>query len=159
MKEINKTVRLFEHSLAEVPAPYQPLLETAREAAQSSYSPYSNFPVGTALLLEDGTMVQGSNQENAAYPSGLCAERTALFYKGARYPSVAIKAIAIYVSKAGEAFPFPCGGCLQAMVEFESRQSFPFDIILIHPDADKVLIGKGVENFIPFSFRKEHLQA
>ena len=104
------------------------LLAEAKEAVLKAYAPYSNFHVGAAVLLEDGTIIQGNNQENIAYPSGLCAERVALFHAGAQFPGIAVDLICI-VAK-GDLMPIsqllsPCGACRQVMLESENRQNKP----------------------------------
>lgn len=157
MKKLQKTLELQECSFRELSAPYQKLVEKAKEAFETSYSPYSNFPVGASLLLENGQIILGSNQENAAYPSGLCAERVALFNYGANHRNLEITAIAVAVKNPINSFAFPCGSCLQVISEYENNQSTEFDIIISHPKEDKYLISKGVSNLLPFSFKKENL--
>lgn len=109
------------------------LLLAAWQALEGAYAPYSNFRVGSALLLESGETIIGSNQENASYPSGLCAERVAVFQAGARFPGTAIKTLAI-VARAGdgnlEVPAAPCGNCRQAILEYENRQTSPIRILL-----------------------------
>ncbi|MDO4707383.1 MAG: cytidine deaminase [Porphyromonadaceae bacterium] len=99
------------------------LEQRALEAAEVAYAPYSQFRVGAAVLLEDGTVVTGSNQENAAYPSGICAERTALFYAGAQYPYLAPKALVLVAFNRDGRVPYitPCGACRQVLLEAASR--------------------------------------
>jgi len=132
----------------------QKLLAAAGRATSTAYAPYSRFFVGAALLLENGEVVVGSNQENAAYPSGLCAERTALFAAGAQQPGVGVTAMAVVVARA-DAAPlspaFPCGACLQVLLEVERRQGNPVRVYLKGTDA-WVYVADGVRNFLPFGF-------
>lgn len=109
------------------------LLETSETALEGAYAPYSEYRVGAALRLEDGTRVLGSNQENASFPSGLCAERVAVFQAGARFPGRAIEVIAITVRSPGlvpAAPAAPCGNCRQAILEYEQRQRLPIRYLL-----------------------------
>lgn len=109
------------------------LIKEARKAAEKAYSPYSKFNVGAAVLLENGEVIVGNNQENSAFPSGLCAERVALFYANSAYPEVPVRAIAITghnEHKALEKTIKPCGACRQVMVETEERFGMPIKVIL-----------------------------
>lgn len=135
----------------------QALVKMALEARQGSHSPYSNFKVGAALQLANGTRVKGSNQENAAYPSGLCAERTALFYAQSEYPGQSIDSLAVAVDDKAEILPFPCGGCLQVMAEYEQKQGKDLEIILIHPKDSTVWVADGLRQLLPFAFGEKHL--
>lgn len=132
------------------------LLLRSREARAKAYAPYSKFQVGAALLLENGEIVLGNNQENAAYPSGMCAERVALFQAGSNFPGVAIRSMAISIQANGELqledeLISPCGGCLQVMSEFEKRQSSEMRIVL--QGGAGVLVAEGVKQFLPFQFK------
>ncbi|MGB0177226.1 MAG: cytidine deaminase [Owenweeksia sp.] len=158
MKKVQRTIELFEISEEELTPEQSQILQKAEEALNGSYAPYSRFPVGAALLLTDGTIIKGANQENAAYPSGLCAERTALFHYGSNNYSAEIDTLAITVANEIDEFPFPCGSCLQVMSEFAQRQTTAYNILLYHRKSGKVLLSKGVENFLPFAFKKEHLR-
>ena len=112
----------------------QELVAAAIDAQKGSYSPYSHFQVGAALRLENGMVIKGANQENAAYPSGLCAERTAMFWAGANYPDVPFEAIAIAGSDHGvlcDSPASPCGACRQVMAEYQKKHGKPLSIILI----------------------------
>lgn len=116
------------------PEGYESLCRAAVEASRKAYCVYSEFAVGAAVLLDDGTIVTGNNQENAAYPSGLCAERTALFYAGAQYPERNVQALAIAACRDGiprEEPVTPCGACRQVMAETVLRHHRDFDVILI----------------------------
>lgn len=127
------TVHYKEHQNQEsLSASEKELIKEALEAQQKAYAPYSNFQVGAALLLEDGTIVTGNNQENAAYPSGICAERTAIFYAQAQYPDKKIKALVVTASANREQTKqavYPCGSCRQVLLESEMRNGEPFKVI------------------------------
>ena len=130
------------------------LVEKAVSGMDNAYAPYSNFKVGASVKLENGEIVVGNNQENIAYPSGLCAERVALFYVGANYPNVSIETICI-VGK-GDLIPIdsilaPCGACRQVMIESEQRQSKPIRVILVNQNKTVVVI-ETVKHFLPFIF-------
>lgn len=135
----------------------QRLERETRLAIAKSYAPYSNFPVGCALMLNNGSIVHGANQENAAYPSGLCAERVAMFSASAQYPRVIITHLAVAVAPQFKHTPFPCGSCLQVMAELEQRQKKPLKIHLLMQG--KMYIAEGVKNFLPFAFEKGNLKA
>ncbi|MEW5845270.1 MAG: cytidine deaminase [Bacteroidota bacterium] len=129
------------------------LIEQAKMALAGSYSPYSHFRVGAAVLLENGEIITGSNQENGAYPSGLCAERVALFYAGAQYPNVPIKAIAVVASneKGITLNPVsPCGACRQVMMEYQLISKKPFSIYMV--GSGKIIRIDDVRFLLPFSF-------
>ena len=129
------------------------LVERAIEALNGSYAPYSGFKVGAALRLADGRILHGSNQENAAYPSGLCAERTVMFYANANYPQLPVEAIAIVAFSDGEledGVTYPCGACRQVMVEFQKRGGK--DIRVILAGSKKIEIFRSVNDLLPFSF-------
>lgn len=160
MKEIDLSfkVKLYT-SPAELPQRAQQLVFLAREAALRAYAPYSGYKVGAALLLENGELITGNNQENAAYPSGLCAERTALFYASSRFPGVAVSQMAISTMSnnvpEGE-FAKPCGGCRQVIAEYEDLAGKPIEIILDGNSA--ITVVKGIDTLLPFRFKKEDLK-
>ena len=134
-------------------------MELAQQAASDAYAPYSNFLVGAALVLEDGTMFKGSNQENAAYPSGLCAERTALFAMSAHHPNKKVKMIAVAARRRNEEnflSAMPCGACRQVMVEYEHKQQEAIPVLLHGPDGTYYRC-RSVGDLLPFQFTKEHL--
>jgi cytidine deaminase len=138
----------------------QMLVKKAQNILKTSYSSYSGFSVGASVLMDNGITIEGSNQENVAYPSGLCAERVALFYVGAQYPNSTIKTIAISArSKSFEIEDYisPCGACRQVMAEYEEKQSTKIKVLLHSPN-DKVLISKSVEDLLPFVFRSPFLK-
>lgn len=130
------------------------LMQRAIEAADSAYAPYSNFHVGAALQLADGTVVCGSNQENAAYPSGLCAERTALFAAATQRPEMRdYKTLAIASRNAKGALceASPCGACRQVMLEYEQLQGHPMRVLCML-DGGRVRVFEKVKDLLPFSF-------
>jgi cytidine deaminase len=147
-------------SYTELPQETQRLLLAAREAMHRAYAPYSQFHVGAAIVLDNGTVVQGNNQENAAYPSGLCAERVAFFSVGANFPNQPIKAIAITASSAtyvsGEPVT-PCGACRQSMLEYELKQDSPIEVLLLSP-SDEVIVIPSVSQLLPLHFDAKNLR-
>lgn len=137
----------------------QNLLHTAEAARENAYAPYSRFKVGAAVLLENGETVIGNNQENASYPSGLCAERVAVFQAGARFPGVAIKAVAISAAAMDHVVDqpaAPCGNCRQAIMEYEQKQQSPITILL---KAEKGPIFKcsSMADILPLAFNSSFL--
>ena len=128
------------------------LRDAAVSAAERAYAPYSQFKVGAAVLLEDASVIEGNNQENIAYPSGLCAERVALFTVGATSPEKPVKAIAIAALKNGKMQPAiaPCGGCRQVMIETEQRHGQPIRILLC--GCDETLLIPSAKDLLPLSF-------
>ncbi len=135
------------------------LLLKAREAAGFAYAPHSHFKVGAAVELEDGTIVTGNNQENAAYPSGMCAERVALFYAHARYPHLAPVSLAITAISEEKAIgePItPCGACRQVMTEFEKAGRKDIRVILQGQEGP-VMVAANTRIFLPFSFADDML--
>ena len=135
------------------------LLKAAQKAVKAAYAPYSNFCVGAAVLLENGKIVIGNNQENAAYPSGLCAERVAIFYAGAKHPGVAVTAIAIAVKAQNQIINdpvTPCGACRQAIAEYENRYETAIRIIM-SGETGKVFITDSIESLLPLMFNRKHL--
>jgi len=153
-----KTVRLdinYEEysSLEEMDPKDQALVKEAIEAQKGSYAPYSKFNVGAAVLLEDGTVVRGSNQENAAYPSGLCAERTAMFAANANYPGKAMLTLAIVGGFDHTVAPgpcTPCGACRQVMAEYQTLSQKPLSIIMF--GTEKAWKFHKVDDILPFIF-------
>ena len=154
-----KSLLVDYNSSAELDENSQELIKKAKQAAENAYAPYSKFRVGAAVLLENGEIIQGSNQENAAYPSGLCAERVAIFYANAKYPNIPIKSIAVTANtKDGfieQPIP-PCGSCLQVMLESERRSEKPLQVILY--GTEKITVADSIKQFLPFNFNKEMLK-
>jgi len=141
-------------SLSELPQQDQELIEHARQAALKAYAPYSGFRVGAALQLDDNQIITGNNQENAAYPSGLCAERVALFHASAQNPGAIIKSIAITVNtnngKVTEPIP-PCGACRQVIAEYERKQGKKIKITFAG-ETGRTIQVEGIENLLPLAF-------
>lgn len=156
MKEITATVKLRKLHISELSTIEQSLVRDLDEALEMSYSPYSNFAVASCALLENGIVIKGANQENAAYPSGLCAERVALFYANAHHPHEKIHSLAVTFQSKNGMTPFPCGGCLQVISELEQKQNHPIRILMQATDTE-VHLAEGVSNLMPFAFQKEHL--
>lgn len=153
MKEKVVEIKYRECAVAELSPVEFRLRGEAMDAARRAYAPYSRFQVGAAVLLENGEIVSGSNQENAAYPSGLCAERVALFYAGSRYPGVPVVALAVAAFSGGEMREgiTPCGSCCQVLVEAEQRGGRPVAIYLCGSERATVL--PSVSALLPFAFR------
>ena len=134
------------------------LVEAAKKATESSYSPYSHFQVGAALRLQDGEIIMGRNQEKAAYPVGCCAERTALFWCGANRPGATISAIAIAAQTEGRFTPTPiapCGMCRQALLEVEHRQGSNIRVMLYGEDGTHCI--ESVEALMPLTFNADSM--
>ena len=130
------------------------LLDKAKEASIKAYAPYSDFRVGAAVLLDNGEIVIGNNQENAAYPQGMCAERVALFSAMAQYPDMKIISIAVYGNPQHfqmENYLAPCGGCRQVMLEYELKHKHKIRVLL-GGNSGKVMLIEGIENLLPFQF-------
>lgn len=135
------------------------VIEAAREATRNSYAPYSRFHVGAAALLQDGTIVCGTNQENAAYPSGLCAERTALFAANSQYPQqpVTMLAIAARNESGFTTLPVsPCGACRQVMQETENRYGHPMRLLLY--GTNRIYRIDSAASLLPLAFGKDYLK-
>lgn len=154
MKELKIEIPYKVFSIDELKVEDQLLIQAAREATSRSYAPYSHFHVGAAAKLENGIIVSGTNQENVASPSGLCAERTALFYANSQYPDQKVKALAIAACHADKGIPHtpitPCGACRQVMLETENRYGFPIRILLC--GEKEVYVIKSAKDLLPFSF-------
>ena len=154
MKQHNITLHITEATPDELSAEQSAVVEAARRATYRSYAPYSNFHVGAAILLDNGEIITGSNQENAAFPSGLCAERTSCFYAGSQYPDARFKIIAI-AARGLDGVPTsqpisPCGACRQSLLEYETRGGEDIQVILA--GADKVYIIPSIASTLPLSF-------
>lgn len=161
MKVRNINIQVEEyHDGEQLPDTDQKLLAEAVKAVNTSYAPYSDFHVGAAVLLDNGKIVKGSNQENAAYPSGLCAERVALFYAKSEYPGATIENLAI--TARADHFELnnpitPCGACRQVIAEVESRQNKKIRIILKGVNGTAQVVN-GIENLLPLMFNVESLK-
>lgn len=160
MKNIEITTRfdVFD-SLEGTPADIRNLMQQAIAARKKAYAPYSNFRVGVALLLDNGMTVIGSNQENAAYPSGLCAERVAVFHSGAAYPEAKILKMAITASSdtnlTTSPIP-PCGACRQSIAEYEFKQEKDIEIWFMG-ETGVVCKSDSLKNLLPFTFDRNFL--
>lgn len=161
MKKRTITSTIYEYaSAAELQADDLFLLESAAAAAGNAYAPYSAFHVGAALRLDDGTVVTGNNQENVAYPSGLCAERVAVFSANANHPRKAVNAIAVscYSEKFTVSSPLsPCGACRQVIAETEKRYGKPVRIIL-GSTTGPVYIAESIRELLPLAFEADELK-
>ena len=153
--KIESTLILYD-AVEELTIPVQKLIKKAAKAREKAYAPYSHFLVGAALELENGVIVLGNNQENASYPSGLWAERTAIYYAGAEFPNQKILRMAIVAGSTKnpttEPIP-PCGACRQALSEYEVKQSKPFELYFMGTSG-KIASSKSVENILPWTFDK-----
>jgi len=160
MKKLSRTTDWYVLDQEDLKGDDLMLVNAAKEATAGSWSPYSGFKVGAALLLDDGTVVTGSNQENAAYPSGLCAERTALFAAGHAHPGKAVKALAIAArnDKGYTTQPItPCGACRQVLAETEQRGGTPIRYIL-YGTQGTMLIEGGTDAILPFCFGADSMK-
>ena len=154
MKQLNLKPIITEYQMEELPSDEQFLVTKAIESTNNSYAQYSHFHVGAASQLENGVVLPGCNQENAAFPAGLCAERSAIFAAGAQYPEVAVEKIAIAAREpSGEltATPVsPCGTCRQVMIETETRFGKPLRILLYGRNC--IYAIDGIRHLMPLSF-------
>jgi cytidine deaminase len=161
MKKKKIDIEIIEYSdKSELSSEIKELLKRAEDASNNAYTPYSRFNVGAAILLENGEIITGNNQENAAYPSGLCAERVALFYANASYPTLAVKSIAIVAknnnSITNQPVP-PCGSCRQALLETENRFGTPIKVYL---SGSKIVREIScIKDLLPLNFDKDFLEA
>jgi cytidine deaminase len=160
MKKINIecNINVFE-SLDELPKNIQELMHNAQEARLKAHAPYSNFLVGAALELSNGEIISGNNQENAAYPSGLCAERTAIFYAHSKFPKQQILRMAICAGSEEKKWNIPippCGGCRQALVEYEQLQDISIELYFMGTEG-QVAYSSSIKNILPLIFDKSAL--
>lgn len=160
MKEvkIETTLQVYD-SISNLPEDVKQLMNSAIEARKHAYSPYSKFDVGAAILLDNGKVISGSNQENASYPSGLCAERTAIYYAGATYPKAKMLKMALTASSQNQQTlkPIPpCGACRQAIAEYEIKQDNPIEIYFMGVKG-KVVKSKSLANLLPLVFESSVL--
>ena len=160
MKEvkIESTFKVYE-DLSELPDDIQQLMQSAIETREKAYAPYSKFKVGAAILLDNNEVVVGSNQENASYPSGLCAERTAIYYAGAKYPKAKILKMVITASSQNQVTDSPippCGACRQSISEYEIKQEQPIEIYFMGVTG-KVVKSHSLANLLPLGFDRSFL--
>jgi len=159
MKEFNLTAKMRSYKWEELTDEQREVLAIAKEQIQRSYCPYSHFHVGAAAKLANGVIVRGSNQENAAYPSGLCAERTALFAAGAQYPEQPVKKLAIACFTGGHFTKLPgspCGACRQVMVETEHRYGGKMEVLLYGDE--EIFVFESAQDLLPLIFVSENLK-
>jgi cytidine deaminase len=160
MKKLEiKTAFDVYNSIDDLSSEVKVLMQQAIEIRKKAYAPYSKFRVGAAILLDNGKIVLGSNQENAAYPSGLCAERVAIFQAGAIYPDA--KIIKLAISAASDNNPTlspipPCGGCRQSIAEYEFKQNTPIEIFFMG-ESGEVYKSDSINNLLPLTFDKTSL--
>lgn len=160
MKEIKieSTLYVFDN-VNELPNEALALMQKAIEARGKAYAPYSKFHVGAALLLDNGEVITGNNQENASYPSGLCAERTAIYYAGSQFPNSKIVRMAISAgskrNQTTKPIP-PCGACRQAIAEYEIKQESPIEIYFMG-ETGAVAKSNSLANLLPLVFDKSVL--
>ena len=153
MKNFNITAKIQICSYDELPPEEKNLIDCAKEACSRAYAPYSQFQVGAAVLLANGEVVTGSNQENVAFPSGLCAERTVLFYANSQYPEQAVRSLAIAAYTQGDFVDkpiSPCGACRQVILETEMRYRSPVRIFLY--GKSEIYIVEGIKDLLPLAF-------
>ncbi len=159
MKNIDIVTNIVVCDYKELNETQKNLVDQAKKACKQAYAPYSHFNVGAAALLDNGVIVTGNNQENAAYPSGTCAERTTLFYAGAQYPDNAVTMLALAAFK-GDAYTktptAPCGACRQVILETEHRYNRPIELILY--GEEKTYIITSIESILPLCFGKTDLE-
>jgi cytidine deaminase len=155
MKKLELSLQLWQIHKDELDETRKKLVLAAQDAARKAYAPYSTFNVGAAVLLANGEIIAASNQENAAYPSGLCAERVALFFAGSQYPGVAVEKLVIVVIsdlKTPNTIFAPCGACRQVISESQNRQEVPMEILFEGPD-DYFTLADSIQQIMPFTFR------
>lgn len=159
MKEINLSTKIAVYPLEECSNDEKKLIEAAKEATKKAYAPYSEFRVGAAVLLENGEIISGNNQENAAYPSGLCAERTTIFFANAVHPDQKILAIAIAAWHKGQftkGVITPCGACRQVLLETENRFNSPIKVLMYGNEV--IYSMEKAKDLLPLSFGDEMLK-
>lgn len=156
--EIATSATIF-NDVSELSSEDKMLMDKAVEARKKAYAPYSKFNVGAALLLENNQIVLGNNQENAAYPSGMCAERVAIWKAGSEYPNVKILKLAISasstISKVDKPVG-PCGACRQSLSEYEIKQKQPFEVLFMG-ETGEIVKTDSLLSLLPFSFDNSYL--
>ncbi|MDN3669579.1 cytidine deaminase [Echinicola jeungdonensis] len=153
-KKIVENIILMQYHWEELEVADKALISKAKKALEHAYAPYSHFQVGAAVLLENGTFLTGNNQENASFPTGICAERVVLSYANANYPETRPLKIAIAAkakNSRNHQTIFPCGICRQTIAEVEQKFKFPIKILLLC-DNEEVLIAEGIDQLLPFKF-------
>lgn len=158
MQHIDIITKILVYTIEESEKKTKKIIEKAQNSAKMAYAPYSDYRVGAAILLSNGEIITGNNQENAAYPSGLCAERTAVFYANSQFPNTAIEAIAIVAFNNGdftETACVPCGACRQALLEMEQKNNQSIKVLMC--SKDKVYEAASVSALLPLAFSKDCL--
>ena len=160
MKELKlESVFHVYDTIEELPNEIKGLMSKAIESRKLAYAPYSKFKVGAAILLENNEIIVGNNQENVSYPSGLCAERTAIYYAGSKYPDSRILRMAISAASntqlTFQPIP-PCGACRQAIAEYEVKQQTPIEICFMG-EVGNVICSHSLSNLLPLLFDKSVL--
>jgi cytidine deaminase len=153
MKYLKITAKIRICNYEELSSEEKNIVDHAKEATFRAYAPYSGFRVGAAALLENGKIITGNNQENVAFPSGLCAERTTLFYAHSQYPDEAVRALAIAAYTEGDFLDrpiSPCGACRQVMLETEMRFNHPVKVILY--GKKEIFIVENIKDLLPLAF-------
>lgn len=155
--DINIKVSVYE-SADDLEKKYNQLCSIAEEALENAYAPYSKFYVGAAILLENGEIITGTNQENAAYPSGICAERTAIFYASSKFPEIKIIAVAIAAKSKSSTFKIskpvtPCGACRQVIAEYELKQNSAINILMVG-EGRAVYQCQSIKDLLPLMFNQ-----
>ena len=160
MKKVDITTTVLQYdSIDEFDKETQNLIKKAKEAVSNAYAPYSKFKVGAAILLENGEIITGTNQEYAAYPSGLCAERVAMFYANSKYPNVPVVSLAVssFTNNHFAEVPTPpCGACRQVLLESETRFETPIKIIMV--SENKITVVENAKSLLPLNFEESMLE-
>lgn len=157
-RKITSSFKVYP-DLNSLPAEARFLMQKAIEVRKDAYAPYSKFKVGAAVALENGSFVIGSNQENAAYPTGLCAERVAIFSAGANHPGVSITQLAITASAPDYELKEPvtsCGACRQALLEYEKKQQTPIEVFFMGASGS-IVKTDSIDNLLPLNFNSSFL--
>ena len=157
MNQYTLEIHIKKFQLSELSDEEKFWIDSAVISSKQAYAPYSELNVGAAVILANGQIITGNNQENAAYPSGLCAERVALFYAGAQYPDIPVKAIVVVATKNGVIQPpiSPCGSCRQVLLETEKRYKQPIQILFYGNDLAYAI--DSAESLLPLSFSANNL--
>ena len=156
--KIETKIQVYENRQA-LPEPIAQLLHEAEKSAKNAYAPYSHFKVGAAILLQNGEIVAGNNQENAVYPSGLCAERTTAYYASAHYPQIPFLKIAITAINTTQPLNTPvppCGSCRQALLEYELLFNKPIEVIMAG-ETGVIYVAPSITSLLPCSFNSHFL--
>jgi cytidine deaminase len=159
-KHILKTQLEVYDSISELPSEIQKLMTKAQEARENAYAPYSSFLVGAALKLSSGEVITGNNQENAAFPSGLCAERVAIFYAGSQFPQMTVTHMVLTVRSLKHIVDTPtppCGACRQSLAEYEVKQKAPIAIYFMG-EKGKIVKAQSVSDLLPLLFDNSFLE-